>query len=67
MKALGFLFLVGGTLLFVYLFVAGGKLLGPSSPETRHAKRFARYYAALGLALLLVLAGYGILRTRGYW
>lgn len=67
MKALGFVLLVVGTLLFVYLFGAGGKLLKPRASANSPAKPFSRYYALLALALLLVLAGYGILRTRGYW
>lgn len=67
LKALGFVLLVGGTLLFVYLFAAGGKLLKPRTSTASTAKPFVRYYALLVLALLLVLVGYGILRTRGYW
>lgn len=67
MKALGFLLLVGGTLLFVYLFVAGTRLLKPRAQATSSGKPFSRYYALLAVALLLVLLGYGILRTRGYW
>lgn len=67
LKVVGFVLLVGGTLLFVYLFAAGGKLLKPRTATTSSAKPFVRYYALLALALLLVLLGYGILRTRGYW
>jgi hypothetical protein len=67
MKALGFVLLVGGTLLFVYLFAAGTRLLKPGASEPSSPKPFSRYYALLAVALLLVLLGYGILRTRGYW